>query len=121
MSAERRQHERYDVQIAATLVTPVQTGKVEILDISKGGVRLKLIDAIGAQGTATVTFELADNVYGEALGRVAWSSGRGIGIQFTRINKELERFLDELGTIKPVLRTGLIRRIRNPVIELGTA
>ncbi|RMH40145.1 MAG: PilZ domain-containing protein [Deltaproteobacteria bacterium] len=119
MPADRRRHERFPLHVAATLRAEGATGRGEIVDLSPGGLRVKRIDDVPAAGAARVTLEVRAGRTATASGRVAWTSGRGVGIEFQHVSPEMRAFVDELRRVSPVLRTALVKQIRGADVQFS--
>jgi len=116
MTDERRSHERIEVDLPVMLVASGNRASATIIDLSKGGLCLKLIDQISVDGRAEIYFEFSETDSAECDARIQWSSGRGVGLQFTEPDKRFKGFIDDLHTIRPILRAGLVKGIRRAVI-----
>ncbi len=119
MTAERRKHERIEVDLPVMLVASGNRASAKIIDLSRGGMCLKLTDQISVDGRAEIYLEFSETDSAECEARIQWSSGRGLGLQFTEPDKRFTRFLEDLINIRPVLRTGLVKGISRAVITFS--
>lgn len=116
MTAERRKHERIDVKLPVMLVASGNRASGTIIDFSKGGLCIKLTDEISVDGRAEIYLEFSETDTAECDAVIQWSRARGVGLQFTEPDKRFDRFLDDLISLRPVLRTGLVKGIRRALI-----
>ncbi len=92
--ADRQRYPRSLVLCSAQLALGAGTAPCEILNISLGGVKLRLLEPLAGDAEATLTLDR----YGTFKCRVAWRDGQNVGLAFVedldRIGKLIRSLLD---------------------------
>jgi len=103
VDAERRQHFRHSVEISAELaIEGNRASKALIIDLSEGGLRLSVSQAVAAGQHIKISFRLPKTKHQfEATGQIAWATqdGKTAGVRFSDLPKatvaDLQNWLRE--------------------------
>jgi hypothetical protein len=92
--AERQKYPRSLVLRSAQLTLGAATGQCEILNISLGGIKIRLLEPLEGDGPLSLDI----GAYGSFRGRVAWRDERYMGIEFDedpdRVNALIRALLE---------------------------
>jgi len=89
---DRRRHARKAVVLAAYLTSAGRTLDCLVLDISAGGARLHINDAVDASGTVT----LAIDEHRTIAARVVWRATTEIGLQFSLAPEHVQKLIGDI-------------------------
>ena len=119
---ERRQYARKVINLPLTIVVDGTALPANIVDISRGGLRIHARAPIALSNRVVVRTRLLPQRDCEGEGEVVRIGIHGdFGVEFDTTSAELGEFLDDLVNVRDELESRLLRSVVDPTIFVETS